>query len=139
MVRVERDSHVRIDRRTPAAPATPKPNSRLSIQTVLGVGIAGSGAGELIGEATLAIEMGATAGDLKLTIHAHPTLSETLMESAEVFFGQSTHVYKPKRAKAVRPEARSPKPYLNSNANEIAAVRGAPKCVPLNGFPKLKA
>jgi dihydrolipoamide dehydrogenase len=64
---------------------------------VLGVGIVGSGAGELIGEATLAIEMGASAEDLKLTIHAHPTLSETLMESAEVFFGQSTHVYKPKR------------------------------------------
>jgi dihydrolipoamide dehydrogenase len=64
---------------------------------VLGVGIAGSGAGELIGEATLAIEMGATAEDMKLTIHAHPTLSEGLMEAAEVFFGQSTHVYKPKR------------------------------------------
>ncbi len=64
---------------------------------VLGVGIAGSGAGELIAEGTLAIEMGATAEDLKLTIHAHPTLSETLMESAEVFFGQSTHVYKPRR------------------------------------------
>jgi len=69
---------------------------------VLGVGIAGSGAGELIGEATLAIEMGATADDLRLTIHAHPTLSETLMESADVFFGQSAHVYKPKRAKAQR-------------------------------------
>jgi len=67
---------------------------------VLGVGIVGSGAGELIGEATLAIEMGANAEDLKLTIHAHPTLSETLMESAEVFFGQSTHVYKPKRKQA---------------------------------------
>jgi dihydrolipoamide dehydrogenase len=64
---------------------------------VLGVGLVGSGAGELIAEATLAIEMGATAEDLKLTIHPHPTLSETLMESAEVFFGQSTHVYKPKR------------------------------------------
>jgi dihydrolipoamide dehydrogenase len=64
---------------------------------VLGVGIAGSGAGELIAEGALAIEMGATAEDLKLTIHAHPTLSESLMESAEVFFGQSTHVYKPKR------------------------------------------
>ena len=64
---------------------------------VLGVGIVGSGAGELIGEATLAIEMGANAEDLKLTIHAHPTLSEGLMEAAEVFFGQSTHVYKPKR------------------------------------------
>jgi dihydrolipoamide dehydrogenase len=64
---------------------------------VLGVGLVGSGAGELTGEATLAIEMGATAEDLKLTIHAHPTTSESLMESAEVFFGQSTHVYKPKR------------------------------------------
>jgi dihydrolipoamide dehydrogenase len=68
---------------------------------VLGVGIAGSGAGELIAEGVLAVEMGATAEDLKLTIHAHPTLSESLMESAEVFFGQSTHVYKP--AKGRRP------------------------------------
>jgi dihydrolipoamide dehydrogenase len=64
---------------------------------ILGVGIVGSGAGELIAEGTLAIEMGATAEDLKLVIHPHPTLSETLMESAEVFFGQSTHVYKPKK------------------------------------------
>jgi dihydrolipoamide dehydrogenase len=64
---------------------------------VLGVGICGSGAGELIAEATLALEMGARVDDLKLTIHAHPTLSETVMESAEVFFGQSTHVYRPKR------------------------------------------
>jgi len=64
---------------------------------VLGVGIAGSGAGELIAEGVLAVEMGATAEDLKLTVHPHPTLSETLMESAEVFFGQSTHVYKPRR------------------------------------------
>jgi dihydrolipoamide dehydrogenase len=65
---------------------------------VLGVGIAGAGAGELIAEGVLAIEMGATADDLKLVIHPHPTLSETLMESAEVFFGQSTHVFKPKKA-----------------------------------------
>jgi len=64
---------------------------------VLGVGIAGAGAGELIAEGVLAVEMGVTAEDMKLTIHPHPTLSETLMESAEVFFGQSTHVYKPKR------------------------------------------
>jgi len=66
---------------------------------VLGVGIVGSGAGELIAEGVLAVEMGATADDLKLTIHPHPTLSETLMESAEVFFGQSTHVFKPRRKK----------------------------------------
>jgi dihydrolipoamide dehydrogenase len=64
---------------------------------VLGVGIAGSGAGELIAEGALAIEMGATAEDMKLVIHPHPTLSESVMEAAEVFFGQSTHVYKPKR------------------------------------------
>jgi dihydrolipoyl dehydrogenase len=64
---------------------------------ILGVGIAGSGAGELIAEGVLAIEMGATAEDLKLVIHPHPTLSESLMESAETFFGQSTHVYKPRR------------------------------------------
>ena len=66
---------------------------------VLGVGIVGPGAGELIAEGTLAVEMGATAEDLKLTIHAHPTLSETVMESAEVFFGHATHVYRPKRSK----------------------------------------
>ena len=64
---------------------------------ILGVGLAGSGAGELIAEGALAIEMGATAEDLKLVIHPHPTLSESLMESAEVFFGQSTHVFKPRR------------------------------------------
>ena len=66
-------------------------------ERILGVGIAGAGAGELIAEGVLAIEMGATASDLKLSIHPHPTLTETLMESAEVFFGQATHVYKPKK------------------------------------------
>jgi dihydrolipoamide dehydrogenase len=63
---------------------------------VLGVGLVGSGAGELIAEGVLAIEMGATATDLKLSIHPHPTLTETVMESAEVFFGQATHVHKPR-------------------------------------------
>src|SRR5262245_25896869 len=66
-------------------------------ERILGVGIVGPGAGELIAEGVLAVEMGASAGDLKLSIHAHPTLSETLMEAAEVFFGQATHVYRPKR------------------------------------------
>jgi dihydrolipoyl dehydrogenase len=66
-------------------------------QRVLGVGIVGPNAGELIAEGTLAIEMGAVASDLKLTIHAHPTLAETVMESAEAFFGHATHVYRPKR------------------------------------------
>lgn len=60
-------------------------------ERILGVGLVGPGAGELIAEGVLAIEMGALASDLKLAIHPHPTLSETLMEAAEVFFGQSTH------------------------------------------------
>jgi len=64
---------------------------------ILGIGIVGPGAGELIAEGVLAVEMGANATDLKLSIHPHPTLSETLMESAEVFFGHATHVYRPKR------------------------------------------
>ena len=67
-------------------------------ERVLGVGIVGVGAGELIAEGVLAIEMAALAGDLELTIHPHPTLSETVMEAAEVFFGTSTDIYRPKRA-----------------------------------------
>ena len=62
------------------------------------MGIVGVGAGEMIAEGVLAIEMGALAGDVALTIHPHPTLSETIMESAEVFYGTSTHIYRPKRA-----------------------------------------
>lgn len=66
-------------------------------ERVLGVGIVGPGAGELIAEGTLAIEMAALAKDVALTIHPHPTLSETVMQSAEVFFGTSTDMYRPKR------------------------------------------
>jgi dihydrolipoamide dehydrogenase len=68
-----------------------------STERVLGVGIVGVGAGEMIAEGVLAIEMAALAKDVALTIHAHPTLSETVMESAEVFFGTSTDIYRPKR------------------------------------------
>jgi len=64
-------------------------------QRVLGVGIVGVGAGELIAEGVLAVEMGAVASDLKLSIHPHPTISETIMETAESFFGHATHIYKP--------------------------------------------
>lgn len=60
-------------------------------ERILGVGICGHGAGELIAEGVLAIEMGATAFDLASTVHPHPTLSETLMEAAEVFYGHATH------------------------------------------------
>src|SRR5229473_1528354 len=68
-----------------------------STERVLGVGMVGAGAGELIAEGVLAIEMAALASDVAMTIHPHPTLSETVMESAEVFFGTSTHVFRPKR------------------------------------------
>jgi len=66
-------------------------------ERVRGVGIVGPGAGELIAEGVLAVEMAALASDVRLSIHPHPTLSETMMEAAEVFFGQSTHVHRPRK------------------------------------------
>jgi dihydrolipoamide dehydrogenase len=66
-------------------------------ERVLGVGICGAGAGELIAEAVLALEMGATAEDIALTVHPHPTLSETLMECAEAFYGHATHTMSKKK------------------------------------------
>jgi dihydrolipoamide dehydrogenase len=67
---------------------------------LLGVGICGTGAGELIAEGVLAIEMAATSRDLALTIHPHPTLTETLMESAESLHGLATHLYRIRKAEA---------------------------------------
>jgi len=64
--------------------------------TVLGVGIVGAGAGELVAEGALAIEMGASARDLAETIHAHPTLGETVAFSAENYFGTATEIYRPR-------------------------------------------
>ncbi len=64
---------------------------------ILGVGIVGVGAGELISEAVVAIEMGASAKDLAMCIHPHPTLSETLMEAAETLHGLSSHIFVPKK------------------------------------------
>lgn len=66
-------------------------------ERVLGCGIVGSGAGELIAEAALAIEMGCEVRDITETVHAHPTLSETVMNAGEVFFGTATEIYKPRR------------------------------------------
>jgi dihydrolipoamide dehydrogenase len=66
-------------------------------ERVLGVGIAGPGAGEMIAEGVLAVEMAALVSDLSLTIHPHPTLTETVMEAADVFHGLSTHYYRPKK------------------------------------------
>lgn len=69
-------------------------------ERVLGVGICGHGAGELISEGVLAVEMGATAYDLASSVHPHPTLSETVMEAAEVFYGHATHAFIRKRTPA---------------------------------------
>lgn len=63
---------------------------------VLGVGLVGAQASELIAEGTLAVEMGATLEDLMVTIHPHPTLSEALMEAAEAAAGTSVHILPPK-------------------------------------------
>ena len=70
-------------------------------ERILGVGIVGHGAGELIAEGTLAIEMGATVRDLAETVHPHPTLSETMMEAADLFFGHATHAFVRKRTAPV--------------------------------------
>jgi dihydrolipoamide dehydrogenase len=66
-------------------------------ERILGVGIVGARAGELISEGVLAVEMGATARDLAESVHPHPTLSETLMEAAEVFYGYPTHTFAQKK------------------------------------------
>ena len=66
-------------------------------QRILGAGIVGPNAGELIGEIALAIEMGCEAEDIALTIHPHPTLSETIMLASEIFEGTITDLYMPKK------------------------------------------
>ena len=66
-------------------------------QRVLGVGIVGREAGEMISEGVLAIEMGALAEDVGLSIHPHPTLSESEEEAAEAFLGSSTHILPQKK------------------------------------------
>ena len=68
--------------------------------TVLGVGIVGTGAGELIPEGVLAIEMGCSARDLMESIHPHPTLGETVAFSAENYFGLATEIYRPRAESA---------------------------------------
>ena len=66
---------------------------------LLGASIVGPHAGDIISEAALAIEMGADAEDISLTVHPHPTLSETFANAAEVFSGTVTDLYVPKRNK----------------------------------------
>ena len=64
---------------------------------VIGGGIVGVSAGELIAEVALAIEMGAEAGDISATIHPHPTLSESVAMASEMFEGTITDLYVPKK------------------------------------------
>jgi dihydrolipoamide dehydrogenase len=71
-------------------------------ERLLGVGIVGAGAGELLAEATLAIEMSATARDVAMTMHAHPTLSETIGEAAEAFYGGTPHQLPPRKPRSPR-------------------------------------
>lgn len=66
---------------------------------LIGVGIVGPNAGELIAEAALAVEMGSDAADMGLTIHPHPTLSETVCFAAEAYEGMITDLYIPKKKK----------------------------------------
>ncbi len=66
-------------------------------ERVIGVGMVGHGAGELIAEGVVAIEMGATVRDLAESVHPHPTLSETIMEAAEVYYGVATHTFSPRK------------------------------------------
>jgi dihydrolipoamide dehydrogenase len=67
-------------------------------ERLLGVGIVGTGAGELISEAVMAIEMGATVQDIAESVHPHPTLSETIFEAAEMYYGYATHMYSKKKS-----------------------------------------
>ena len=66
-------------------------------ERILGMGVAGPGAGEMIAEGVLGIEMGANVTDLGLSIHPHPTLSETIMEAADLFHGTATHFFQAKK------------------------------------------
>jgi dihydrolipoamide dehydrogenase len=66
-------------------------------ERIIGAAIVGPFAGELISELALAIELGADAGDIALTVHPHPTLSETVGLAAEAFEGTITDLYLPKR------------------------------------------
>jgi dihydrolipoamide dehydrogenase len=66
-------------------------------ERVLGIGYVGPNVGDMISEAVLAIEMGATVRDVTESIHPHPTLSETLAGAGELYFGTATEMYRPKR------------------------------------------
>ena len=85
-------------------------------ERILGVGIVGVNAGDILTEAVVAIEMGATARDLAETIHPHPTLSETLGFAAEAFLGTATEIYRPDRTKSRGNRG-------NASKDELSSVR----------------
>ena len=70
-------------------------------ERILGIGIVGVSAGDILMEAVLAIEMGATARDMAESIHPHPTLSETLGNAADTFLGTATEIYRPRSLRNV--------------------------------------
>jgi dihydrolipoamide dehydrogenase len=91
---------------------------------ILGAGIVGVNAGELIAETVLALEMGADAEDIGLTIHPHPTLSETVFFSAEIAEGSITDMMPPKKVSDARP--RSARPVRSSTRRGSPTASGAP-------------
>jgi dihydrolipoamide dehydrogenase len=76
-------------------------------ERVLGVGLVGPDAGEMLAEAVLAIEMSASARDVAMSMHAHPTLSETIGEAAEAFYGGTAHQLPPRQGRGVAATART--------------------------------
>ena len=79
-------------------------------ERILGIGIVGINAGDMISEGVLAIEMGCTVRDLTASIHPHPTLSETVAGAGEVFLGLATELYR-RSASGRRPERARPNSY----------------------------
>ena len=92
--------------RSVATKASPSCCSTRQTHRVVGGGIVGTNAGDLISEVMLAIEMGADAADIGLTIHPHPTLSETVAMAAEAFDGTLTDLYLPRKASQRKEPAR---------------------------------
>ena len=96
-------------------------------ERILGVGIVGVNAGDMITEGVVAIEMGATARDVAESIHPHPTLSETLGNAAEVFLGTATEIYRPRRRSSTRPDEASTEDCQNGAAPH-ETYSPLPKC-----------
>ena len=99
-------------------------------ERILGCGIVGPNAGELIAEAALAIEMGCVVRDIAETVHAHPTLGETMMNAAEVFYGTATEFTSPRRNLLSNPSAKQVQQTREQGKPWLAVVTTAedPEC-----------